>query len=295
MENISISSLELKTKNSFALPQKSSELSGYSFWYYTSFRTANLILNSSSIYISNISNMNDVDEMKLHTKDKDYVHCLCLCNSNSEKIPLWYLYSGITGKGVSIGFTPSSIIKLIASIDKLKTVDGNELLINKDFDLEYGWVFYRKPEQKTQVCYKRKWYSITDSENFENDNYFIKSYPWEYEKEFRIVVHNKTGKAYPQLILDIGAVYDKLKVKLAPEISSDEFNLLLPQSNGFMKLLSAKVSKSNLGINMNLCKRNFESFLDYIDADVKNRHEIDVSKICSIIDSNCVKRTENEL
>lgn len=207
---------------------------------------------------------------------------------------MWYLYSGIAGKGISIGFTPATLINLINSIDKLTAIDNdnNEKVIIKgrDFDLDYGWIFYRKPDNHSQISYKRKWYSLTDPEAFENNNYFIKAYPWEYEKEFRIVFHNRTDVNYSIFILNISSVYDKLKIKLAPEISNEEFNKLLPNSAGFKKFLAGKVAYSKLGINMDLCKRNYDSFLAYIQNEINARKPIDTDKICEIINPNCNKK-----
>lgn len=293
MEDIKIASKNLLEKNSFELPKRAKDFSNYSFWYYTSLQTANSILKSKSIYVSNIKQMNDIDEINIHQSDNEFVHCFCLCNSNTEKIPMWYLYSGITGKGVSIGFTPSVLLRLINSIETITTVNGEKVLKKgTDFDVEYGWIYYRKVDIKSQVLYKRKWYSISDPDAFEEKNYFLKSYPWEYEKEFRIVIKNKTKIKYDKLVIDISSVFSNLKVKLAPEISSETFLNLLPSLSGFSDYFAKKVMYSGLGINMNLCKRNFESFLEYIDTDIKTNREIDASKICNVIHPVCKNNKE---
>ncbi len=270
MEDIVISSNKLKEKNAFELPTKASDFANYTFWYYTSLSTANDILNSKSIYVSNIANMNDVDEINIHKATKDLVHCLCFCNSNTEKIPMWYLYAGITGKGVSIGLTPATMLMFIKSIETLTTTDGKTVLYKgKDFDIEYGWVFYRKTDNKTKVLYKRKWYHLENQETFEKDNYFIKSYPWEYEKEFRIVIHNKTNTKYDILVVSIAEIFEKLRIKLAPEITTEEFNELLPSLSGFKQFFSSTLQSSDLSINMNLCKRNYMGFVNFIDTELR--------------------------
>jgi hypothetical protein len=289
MKDIKITSNELLAMNCSLLPLKAKDFSDYSFWYYTSVKTANLILQNKCIHISNLTNMNDVDESKLHNEEKDFVHCLCLCNSNTEKIPMWYLYSGITGKGVALGLTPSVMLELIRSIDTVTNVEGDVILKrDKDFILDCGWIFYRKRDNTSKVMFKRKWYSLTDPDMFEKDNYFIKSYPWEYEKEFRIVIHNKTKIPYDKLVINIEDIYKKLKIKLAPEIFNDLSNDLLPELDVLTSLSLKSVHKSNLGINMNLCKRNFDCFLDYITMDLRKAEEdrvVDVNKIYSVIES----------
>lgn len=142
MKNIEITSQELIECNFIPLDSKAIDFSKESFWYYTRLSVANSILKNKCIYISNLANMNDNDEANLHEKDKDFIHCLCLCNSSTEKIPMWYLYAGISGQGASLQFTPAVLLKLIKSIKEVTTIDRETTLhINKDFDIDYGWVF----------------------------------------------------------------------------------------------------------------------------------------------------------
>lgn len=259
-----IPSQNLKAMNPAALPSKAGDLSRDPFWYYTSLSTADKILEGKEIYIRSIAQMNDKDECDSHP-DRDYVHCLCFCNSRTEKIPMWYLYSGIAGNGVSIGLKPSSMLKLISSIEMIKGVDDGRMLRKGiDFDMEFGWVFYQKKDSLSQVNYRRQWYTLSDPNGFANNNYFIKSYPWEYEKEFRIVFHNKTGQKYKFLAIDLESVYSKLEIKLAPEISDEDFKRMMVELPGFLNYFTSLPSHSNLGINMDLFHRNFDSFIDYI-------------------------------
>ena len=243
------------------------------FWYYTSFNTAKLILQNKSIHINNIALMNDVDEINLHYKEKGLVHCLCVCNSNTEKIPMWYLYAGITGKGVAFGFTPAVMLKLINSINTLKTVDGKTLYKGRDFDVEWGWIFYRKNESKSEIFYKRKWYYLSNPKEFEINNYFIKNYPWEYEREFRIVIHNKTGIEYEKFIINIESVLKEVRIKLAPEISMESFNDMLSDISLDQSYFTALPKQSGLSIQMNLCKRNIKGFIDFVDMDMRRLEE----------------------
>lgn len=265
-KNIKIKSGDLKEKNNIVLPMRAKDFSDASFWYYTSMDTAIEILKNKKIFISNISMMNDLDEVELHGNDSKYVHCLCLCNSDTEKIPMWYLYAGLTGKGVAIKFTPATLLKLIASIETITTIDGNTTFERgKDFDIDFGWIFYRKKEYQSSVKHKGTWYSVEDSENFTEKNYFVKAYPWEYEREFRIVVHNhaKLKIPYDKLAIDISPVIDKLRLKLGPETSPEEFLKLYGQALG-RKELSLSIEESKLGIRMNLFERNLKSLKEYL-------------------------------
>lgn len=270
MKDKKISYEELKNKNPIELPSKAGDFSNSNFWYYTSIKTADLILKNRCIHINNINNMNDLDEIALHRSDKDSTFCLCFCNSNTEKIPMWYLYAGISGKGAAIGLTPALMLQFLKSIDKIYDVDSQEELEKgKDFDMSCGWIFYQKKEQPSQIMYKRNWFTIDNVEEFQKNNFFIKSYPWEYEKEFRIVFRNKTSKPYKKLYIKLDDVYNKLKLKLAPEITKEYFTMEIESLPGFEDFLLTLLLYSNLNINMNLFNRNIDGFVNYLETDLK--------------------------
>ncbi len=107
-----ISAVELLQKNKIDLDGNAKDFSQTKFWYYTKVDTVSKILESRSFHVSNLARMNDKAEALLHDSDKEKVHALCFCNSRSEKIPMWYLYAGLSGKGAAIGITPSPDIKM---------------------------------------------------------------------------------------------------------------------------------------------------------------------------------------
>lgn len=283
MEDQIITTNELLDKNSAISLKTAKEFCSSTFWYYTSLKTANLILDNHCFHCRNFTEMNDKREADLHGEESQFIHALCFCNSNTEKIPMWYLYSGITGNGASIGITPATMIKFINSIQTVKNAEGTvELVRDKDFELKYGWVYYRKAD-KTAINYRRTWYRIDDTALFEKDNYFIKDYPWEYEKEFRIVIKNKTNIPYDKLVINFpDDLYKSLKIKLAPEITELSFVDLAADLRGFHKLLSKKLMHSELSIKMDLCQRNkneiIEHFSELVDAE-------NALKICAAIRS----------
>ena len=45
----------------------------------------------------------------------------------------------------------------------------------------------RQTTMANKATIEHKWYVVDDIRSFERDNYFLKAYPWEYEKEFRII------------------------------------------------------------------------------------------------------------
>ncbi len=276
MDNILISSDEIKEYNNIDLDIKAKQFSSSGFWYYTSADTAEKILNSHSFYVSCYNKMNDLNEIRLHESEKDIVHALCFVNSGNEKIPMWYLYGGITGEGISIGFTPSMMLSFIRSIKSVFTVNDDpnnkdktqELVVGKDVEFQYGWVFYRKPTKSvvnySEVFYKNKWYTVKDRVNFEKDNYFIKDYGWNYEKEFRLVFINRTGTPHERLKVEFDeSLLKKIRIRTAPEMTEEKLNGFLT-TEGALKWSKAQIIPSDLGINMDLLKKNKDSIIEYI-------------------------------
>ena len=292
-----ISSAELKGKNEPVREgQKAGSFSSYSFWQYTSADSIKKILGGDCFRVNSISGMNDVFESRLHEDRKGDIFVQSFCNSDTEKIPMSYLYGGISGKGASIGFTPSVMLAYILSIRSVKELvrqgDGSfapgetlEVGKDKDFELQTGWVFYTKyrkdkngnvdRESYARVCYRNTFYNVEDPEAFFRDNYFIKDYPWEYEKEFRVVLINRTGRVIEKIQIDLPEEFRtkknrKIKVRLGPEISSDEdfekyrkeIVKKAEKKNGEGYLVSA--GKSSLGVRMDLLKRNQDDLNAYI-------------------------------
>lgn len=247
-----------------------SDFATTTFWHYTKLDTVDKILEGGELHLSCMSETNDTRERDLH-EDRDMLNIICFCNSDSEKIPMWYLYSGVDGKGAAIGFTPATLMELIRSIKTAETDSGEAWKTGEEFDLMCGWVYYRKREAPSQVKYKGKWYSVYDSDKFAKDNYFVKDYPWEYEKEFRIIAINKTEKSASKVRIKIpDSVMKKLKIRLAPE-TNDKTAIF--EKEGFKKYLDSRIFKSGLRISMGLLQRNCREYEEYMKRVRNNESE----------------------
>lgn len=188
---------------------------------------------------SELENSQMISAAELRELNRPDIFVQCFCNSDSEKIPMWYLYGGIAGKGASFGFTPRVMLDYIRSIkyvtelvyDSVKDnyVPGVQFEIGPDFELQAGWVFYAdyelpvKPWPKdsdvVRVNYFNKFLNVEEAEQFFDGNFFIKDYPWEYEKEFRLVFINKTGRKIDKIRIDLPEAFRasknrKLKINM---------------------------------------------------------------------------------
>lgn len=259
----SIYSDELYSYNDLIKLDKATNLSKQSFWHYTTAETVKKILNGGTLQLSNLLSANDKHEKTTHNGNPLFV--TCFCNSSSEKIPLWYLYSGIEGKGASIKFTPSVMLELIKSINTATLLYGENgaitLTSNTDFTVKYGWIYYRVSSNPKEINYKNQWYVLMDSDTPNIESCFIKDYPWEYEKEFRIVIEI-TNKNIHRYINDKSKIsiklpeltIHKLEVKLAPEFNTSNIELE-KYKNKLKELGISSVTSSDLAIKMNLLER----------------------------------------
>lgn len=201
---------DVKAKNVPVLDGKSEDFASGTFWQYTSVESIEKILDGDCFWVNNIGGMNDIHEAELHKTEKQDIFVQSFCHSDTEKIPMWYLYGGIVGKGASLGLTPGVMRDYINSIkfvtelvydsDIKKYVSGRQFEIGRDFELQTGWVFYYDLDRSdqnssrtntyVQIKYRKNFFSVIDPDEFFSGNYFIKDYPWEYEKEFRLVLIN---------------------------------------------------------------------------------------------------------
>lgn len=87
----------------------------------------------------------------------------------------------------------------------------------------------------------------------------MKRYPWYYEREYRIVIINKTQNVYKKLAIpfrDNVLRSKKLSIILAPESLSTDENIW--EERGFI------TKKSDMNISMSLLARNRDEIYSYI-------------------------------
>lgn len=287
IEEISVEKLEqlmhCKTNNNKI--EKSDDLGSSNFCHYTSANAANLIFKSGYFYASNMINSNDLNEQKLVNGNGKSIYTICFCNSDTEKIPLWYLYAGMFGNGVRLRLTKSKMknfingIKCIYPVDNGKVQDKIPLYRDKDFTLKFGQICYKKRDGSCIIKIKGKRYKLSHRIEDISEKYFIKDYEWEYEKEFRLVFITK--EHYEKIAVPI--TISDFSVMFAPEIDDCKKNYWIEQE-GFKKWQIEQLKLSELKINMNLLPKNYKSFLKYIEKNMTEKDSLIKSEeLCEII------------
>lgn len=271
MKDKTITFEEAKKLNTVNLKGLAKDFSKQSFWHYTKAQNLPKIFNPGekdyTFLCNNLTQMNDLTE-RSRTNARN-VFVFCFCNTESEKIPMWYLYGSLTGNGIAIGFTPSKMLEFLNSINYVygtRTIDNatsSEKIPINTLDIKYGWIYYVKYERnKTEFYYKQKFYEITDFDTNCNNFYFLKEYAWNYEKEFRIVIIDKENRNFDNILLPIPKNLAKqLKLKVGTTFAHQSYKLPMEGS---------KIKRSTLKIKMDLLKRFKDEILDYNNKQKNN-------------------------
>lgn len=244
------------------------------FYHYTTVENVNKILKGDEkgnnyFYVRSIARMNDKNESAWHKFNGNRIHSFCTCSTNHEKIPLWYLYSGIGGSGARLGFSPGKMLNFLNGINTVypviedKVDYSHPLNIFDDFELLCGWVYYLM-NGNNRILYKNNFYTVEkmDLKTIQK-NLFIKNYPWEYEREFRVVIKNKTNEIYEKIAIPLSKeIIKTLEIMSAPEYVFSEKEKEQYISVG---IKPEKIKKSKLNISMDLFYNNRKDFIKQID------------------------------
>ncbi len=114
----------------------------------------------------------------------------------------------------------------------------------------------KEEHKRTKFYYKQKFYEISDYDKNYSDFYFLKDYPWNYEKEFRIVIIDKENRNFDKLLLPIPKTIAKnMTLKVGKNFLPENYDLPMSKS---------KIKYSSLKIEMNLLERHKDEVLNYI-------------------------------
>lgn len=226
------------------------------YCHYTSIEAVNSILGGQSFLLGCVDRFNDKEDRKQFgdVRNQRHNYALCFSTGVNENLSLWYLYSGVEGKGARIRWGKNTFNKWIENAKyTLETMDGAgkiydtlPLLEGKTMKRQVQDVLYSrvKPSQSGQELSVDLKYNTMTNHNFPGveldaykmkNNGFNKSLVWYYEKETRILV-TLQGKAlqyvdelhdHPEkqlrcvVKMDIDDnTYKNMNIDFAPEICS---------------------------------------------------------------------------
>lgn len=261
------------------------EFSHSKYCHYTSLQIIEEILKKKRLFLSCVRGFNDAcdkEQFGEKREQKNY-YSVCFSTGESENLALWYLYSGINGKGGRIRFTLNKIKKIIEEstfeLVKLgkKTSEpyGKRLLLEngKNMRLRFQDVLYWQ-EQKNNVRLK---YNTMTNNNVSVDDFniykeqnkgFLKDTIWYHEKESRLLIELQgNAKDFIDDNYDYVVVMNFpekfncnwINIEFAPEICRNELTKIMENFSTLKRYCEENkcehLSIHSGKIKMNLCRK----------------------------------------
>ena len=253
--------------------------SGY--YHYTSLDAIESILQNG-FCLSSIDRFNDKAERAAFKNVEKKYYSLCFSTGVQENLALWYLYSGVDGKGGRLQFTYNSIQKMLQGSFKLVEYDYDRhvtireivTLTEENASFKFGDVIYADPSKRKSGYVDMKYNTMTNRENFSVNQWeifkaehrgFQKTQIWYYEKETRLLIELSDTiyesldltKSYCVILKLSEEVMRYTKVRFAPNIESLKAQEI-DQYPNIVKLkkyrYSLQLSDHKGQVNINLCR-----------------------------------------
>lgn len=259
------------------------------FYHYTSFEKLKEILDSSSIWLTQLKeSSNDKIEKDFYKNSGKYLFSLCFSTGTSESFPLWFLYAGADGLGARIKIrqkimkewldptierTSRLVPKNSAKFYLLIKSNSDKIPLQKeDFEYSLHDILYCGPDSEHIGKYRLKHNGNTRNSLCKEDyekirasyQTFQKGLIWFYEKETRLQVEIK-NKALQRMIdeneecvvvLDLGPIRNYLEVTFGPNFKKKAKDLAknFSQYESSLFFDSEYQGKFDFNIKTRICK-----------------------------------------
>lgn len=198
---------------------------------YTQIDKMEKMLGSKKLFLSRLSEMNDLDEYtNVDGADRTYVACFCF--GAIESMEMWKMYGGDPIQSVRLGFTGSSVRRAISEPLKFYRVR----VVGYEGEIEYPeidaddieWVSFHDVMYKYgqalmwnhKVMGASRCPELGDVWSVKELQTFVKRYGWAAECETRLVVRLKAGAAdCKRIAIDFDEPIKEMKVVSGPVTS----------------------------------------------------------------------------
>lgn len=211
------------------------------YYHYTNVDALEGMLKSKTLYLSNVSRMNDLLEpLNIPTKKWGNIYIASFSFSSHESVALWSLYGNPLNKAIRIQFTQSSIQRAINNINDKKqcsNIDNSETYKIKNINLVD--ITYLN-EKADSIRWNRALLSYIKCPEINNISKhaemagFVKNIAWEYETEVRIIVELAAKHKNPpkQIKIDATPLWKSAKILCGPYLEKEKF---INDMNSFYK------------------------------------------------------------
>ena len=256
------------------------------YCHYTKVSTIERILESHSLRLACVDGFNDeCDKQQFgNEQEQKYYYSICFSTGSTENLALWYLYSGMDGRGGRISFTKTRIKKMIAQahyylceIDKksgaeikevMELTEASHTMMRRFYDV----IYFQNQNKSVRLKYNtmvNNNFNIDEFENYKKQNFGIfKNIVWYHEKETRLLVE-LTGEA--RKAIDNNKKYavkmsfpedfrdNWLRIKFAPEVTQEIYYDIVKKNHKIGEVLrntsNVKLSDNAGEVKMKLCDK----------------------------------------
>lgn len=239
------------------------------FFHYSTLGKIDEILGSKSLLLFNPGKSNDPKEKNIASKEEKFV--TCFSTGIHENIPMWYLYGGVDGHGGCISFSKSTFRHIIndgeyslIEIDEHKRERQNAKPIplpkEKVKITLQDIVYYEDNKLNVTLKYNNQTnngFPLPEFEKFKQNNQdFLKSLCWYYEKETRLQVEicdNEIAKkmgdklwAVKLSFENVSKINSRIKLILAPKGEKDNGESIDARISSYANIKEFMIDSSNL-------------------------------------------------
>lgn len=260
---------------------KGREFGHQDYCHYTTLNVIDSMLRNNALWLSCVDGFNDkIDTKQFDEESLKKYYSICFATGKTENLSLWYIYSGVEGRGGRIRLTKSGIRKLqeLSTFSLWEFDNKNNKIVNcvknlekNDFQLKFKDIIYYADQGRDKVDLK---YNTMTNYNIKREDFdaykkenvgFYKGTIWYYEKETRLLlelnddIYNhfvQKDKNY-KVVMEWDESFRKyINIELAPETETLEVKNELSSIRGFINETSkVKLSKYSGQISMNLCNK----------------------------------------
>lgn len=237
-----------------------SALGHKAFYRYTTMSRLDDYLNTGKLYLSLLSEMNDLTEWK-KTHDASRTYLVCFSFGELENMSMWRLYGGGQDESVRLEFRKKDIVECLGDRESHKVYEvdpsgkaGKEIAAENIVEWSFHDVAY---VYGTALYWNRQMIGESRCRALKNpyvaEELFtrIKDYGWMMENEVRLVVKLKDGiPGLKRIAVDFRPAIDHVKVLLGPVVSKHSRVMKIFENHG-VKMDKGRIGASNNEVDFN--------------------------------------------
>ena len=224
-------------------------------FHYTKMENVRGILESKQLYLSRLSEMNDLNEYR-GTRDADRTYLACFSFGEEENMAMWKMYGGSPDESVRIQFGGATVAKCIGKHDHQKVYpvrlsddcqkgDEPQLEIEEWSFHDVAYTYGKALMWNRKVVGTGRCRGLSDPYAIPELKNRVKDFGWNSESEVRLVIRlTKSVPGLSRIAVDFDKPISSMSVLLGPSLSKQtKFKCMLERSG--KKLDDARIKESS--------------------------------------------------